>query len=68
MIDPSLLEQYCLRQVLRPLGEYVARVGMQKPLAEYTKDEVLLLIDAVVTAYQTCLIDNQHNADQEVPF
>ena len=52
MIDPSEMELAAMRSCLAPLGEYVGSIGMQRPLADYSKDEVLMLIDVVVTAYQ----------------
>ena len=52
MIDPSEMELTAMASCLAPLGEYVGAIGMQRPLADYSKDEVLMLIDVVVTAYQ----------------
>lgn len=52
MIDPSDLELAAMASCLAPLGEYVGAIGMQRPLSDYRKDEVLMLIDVVVTAYQ----------------
>ena len=52
MIDPSDMELVAMRSCLSPLGEYVGSIGMQRPLADYTRDEVLgrhhrILVDAV---------------------
>jgi hypothetical protein len=55
MIDPSDMELAAMKSCLSPLGEYVGSVGMQRPLADYSRDEVLTLIDVVVTAYQECM-------------
>lgn len=52
MIDPSDLEIAAMQSCLAPLGEYVGSIGMQRPLADYSRQEVLMLIDIVVTAYQ----------------
>ncbi len=52
MIDPSEMEIAAMRACLVPLGEYVGSIGMQRPLADYGRDEVLRLIEVVVTAYQ----------------
>ena len=41
---------------LGPLGEYVASIGMDRPLADYSREEVLTLIEVVVTAFQDHLI------------
>ena len=49
MIDPSDMELAAMRACLSPLGEYVGSIGMERPLADYTREEVLTLIDVVVT-------------------
>ena len=64
MIDPTDLEKAGMEAVLVPLGEYVAEIGMQRPFAELTKQEVLTLIDVVVTAYQ----DRLREGSAEAPF
>ena len=56
MIDPSDMEIAAMRACLAPLGEDVGEVGLQRPLADYSRDEVLMLIDVVVTAYQDCMV------------
>ena len=56
MIHPSEMEIAAMRACLAPLGEYVGEIGMQRPLADYSRDEVLMLIDVVVTAYQDCMV------------
>lgn len=56
MIDPSDLELAAMASCLAPLGEYVGSIGMQRPLSDYSRDEVLMLIDVVVTAYQEHLL------------
>jgi hypothetical protein len=57
MIDPSDMEQVAMRACLSPLGEYVGSIGMARPLADYSREEVLALIDVVVTAYQNQMIE-----------
>lgn len=57
MIDPTEMEVAAMQSCLAPLGEYVASIGMERPLADYTRDEVLTLIDVVVTAYQNQMIE-----------
>ena len=65
MIDPTELERAAMAAALIPLGEIVAEIGMDKPLADYTREEVLTLIEVVVTAYQ----DHLREADTpEAPF
>ena len=56
MVDPTETEQAALAAALAPLGEYVASIGMERPLADYSRDEVLTLIEVVVTAFQDHLI------------
>lgn len=69
MIDPSDMELAAMRACLAPLGEYVGSIGMQRPLADYSKDEVLMLIDVVVTAYQEhMLIEHERMAEKERAF
>jgi len=58
MIDKTPLEQQALASVLRPLGEVVAEIGMDKSLSAYTREEVLTLIETVVDAWQKYLADN----------
>ncbi len=57
MIDPSDMEIAAMQACLQPLGEYVGEIGMQRPLAEYTREEVLTLIETVVTAYQDRMLE-----------
>ncbi len=57
MIDPSDMEIAAMQFCLAPLGEYVGSIGMERPLADYTREEVLTLIDVVVTAYQDQMIE-----------
>ena len=52
MIDPSEMETTAMGACLQPLGEFVSGIGMDRPLASYSRMEVLTLIDVVVTAYQ----------------
>lgn len=57
MIDPSDMEQAAMRACLSPLGEYVGSIGMERPLADYSREEVLTLIEVVVTAYQDQMLE-----------
>lgn len=69
MIDPSDLERQAMRACLAPLGEYVASIGMERPLADYRREEVLMLIEVVVTAYQEYMIDaHERMAEKERAF
>ena len=51
MVDPTELEQAAMAAALGPLGEYVGNIGMDRPLADYSREEVLTLIEVVVTAF-----------------
>ncbi len=65
MIDSTDLEKAAMTAALRPLGEYVGSIGMQRPLADYRREEVLTLVEVVITAYQ----DHMANADpNDIPF
>mgnify|MGYP006162960591 CR=1 FL=1 len=59
MIDPSEMETTAMGACLHPLGEFVGSIGMDRPLASYSRIEVLTLIDVVVTAYQ-CQMTAEH--------
>ncbi|MBF0190248.1 MAG: hypothetical protein HQL99_03740 [Magnetococcales bacterium] len=64
MTDATDLEKAAMASVLTPLGEYVANIGMQRPLAAYTRQEVLTLIEVVITAYQNYFSKN----NDDIPF
>ena len=65
MTDATDLEKAAMTAALRPLGEYVGTIGMQRPLANYRRDEVLTLIEVVITAYQ----NHMANAfSDDIPF
>lgn len=64
MMDATNLEKAAMAAALRPLGEYVGSIGMTRPLADYSKEEVLTLIEVAVTAYQ----NHMANAGDEIPF
>jgi hypothetical protein len=57
VIDPSDLELAAMRAALAPLGDYVSTIGMDRPLADYRKEEVLRLVEVVVDAYQAHMLD-----------
>ncbi len=57
MIDPSEMELAAMQSCLAPLGEYVGFIGMQRPLADYSRDEVLALVDVIVSAYQDQMLE-----------
>ena len=51
MIDLTLTEKEAIEYALKPLGEYVTEVGMDKPLSAYKREEVLCLIEVALSAY-----------------
>ncbi|MES9888710.1 MAG: DUF6511 domain-containing protein, partial [Candidatus Sedimenticola sp. 6PFRAG1] len=51
VIDPTHNEKAAMDAVLPQLGEYVVSVGMDKPLSAYSREEILQLVDVVLTAY-----------------
>ena len=52
-------------------GDVFAKVGLglQRPLADYSRDEVLTLVDVVVTAYQDHMVEGyERMAARDRPF
>lgn len=69
MIDPSELELAALQSCLAPLGDYVGALGMDRPLADYSKREVQGLIETIISAYQEYMIDaHEQMADRDLAF
>ncbi|WP_339751857.1 DUF6511 domain-containing protein [uncultured Marinobacter sp.] len=65
MIDPTHNEKAAMEAVLPLLGEYVASVGMDKRLSAYSREEILQMVDVVLTAY----FDNLRElTPDDVPF
>ncbi|MBF0154591.1 MAG: hypothetical protein HQL64_12690 [Magnetococcales bacterium] len=64
MTDATDLEQAAMAAALRPLGEYVGSIGMHRPLTDYTRQEVLTLVEVIITTYQDYF--NKYNDD--IPF
>ena len=67
MIDPTKNEVIAMEATLSSLGHYVASIGMNRPLSDYSRQEVLALIETVVTAYQDN-IKQQLLTSEEIPF
>lgn len=57
VIDASDTEKAAMASALRPLGDYVVAVGVERPLAAYSRDEILALIERVIDAYQAHLLE-----------
>lgn len=69
MIDPSELELAALQSCLVPLGDYVGALGMDRPLADYSKREVQGLVETIVGAYQEYMIDaHEQMAKRDLAF
>jgi len=69
MIDLTPFEQEAMAHVLKPLGDYVAQIGMEKPLAHYTVKEIQTLVETVITTYQAVMQDEQtYTQNKELPF
>ena len=64
MIDKTHLEELALDAALPFLGEIATEIGMEKPLAEYTREEALTLIEVVVSAYQQYKFENSSVPNQ----
>lgn len=59
------MEQHAVIAALPDVGAYVASVGMEKGLADYSKDEALGLVAACVKAFRAKLADL---IGDDVPF
>ena len=57
MIDATAIERAAMAAALHPLGEFVAEVGLEKPLADYTREQILTLVEVVVDAYHDHLVE-----------
>lgn len=69
VIDPSDLELDAMRAALAPLGDYVSSIGMERPLADYRREEVLRLVEVVIDAYQAHMLDeHERMAERERAF
>lgn len=69
VLDPTDLEIAAMRAALAPLGDYVASIGMERPLADYAKAEVLRLVEVVVDAYQAHMLEEHERlAEKERAF
>ena len=64
MIDPTDFEKACMEKTLRPLGEIVAEIGPHKAFADLSRDQVMTIIEVVVTAY----MDELSKGSEEIPF
>jgi hypothetical protein len=51
MIDLTKNEKEAIESALKPVGEYVVEIGMDRPLSSYSREEVLCLIEVALSAY-----------------
>ena len=65
MIDATVHERAAMAAALHPLGEFVSEVGLEKPLAEYTRDQILTLVEIVIDAFQAYLVETQARQDAQ---
>lgn len=66
VIDPSEMETESMHSALVPLGEFVGSIGMDRPFSQYSKAEVLRLIEVVIDAYQgSMLTKHEEQAERE---
>lgn len=69
MINTTDMENEAIASCLMPLGDYVGTIGMQRPLADFNRQEVLTLIEVVVTAFQArMLAEHQRMACRDRAF
>ena len=62
VIDPSEAELGAMQQCLKPLGEAASEIGMDRPLSNYTQQEALRLINAVVTTYVEAMVQEHERS------
>jgi len=67
MIDLTRKEKDSIEYALKPLGEYVTEIGMSRPLADYSREEVLCLIEVAVTAYQESMQQKEADSMEDLP-
>lgn len=66
MIDATEIEKAAMAAALSPLGDYVAERGLDRPLAQYSREEILTLVEIVVDAFQAHLLEAlERQAEQE---
>lgn len=59
VVDPTDMEKAAMQSALKPLGECVALLGLQRPPADWSRNDALRLIEVVVDAFQAEMIE-QH--------
>ena len=56
-VTVTVTERAAMAAALHPLGEFVAQVGLDRPLAAYTREQILTLVEVVVDAYHAHLVE-----------
>ncbi len=64
-MNPKQHDAMAKKATITPLGDYVVNVGMDKPLADYSREEIEGLVATVVEAYQQKLKDIY---SEDIPF
>lgn len=59
VVDPTDMEKAAMQSALKPLGEIVALMGLQRPPADWSREDALRLIEVVVDAFQAEMVE-QH--------
>ena len=62
MLDPTEAEIIAMRRCLKPLGDATSAIGINRPLASYSQDEALRLINAVVTTYVAAMVQEHERS------
>ena len=62
VIDPSDAEIVAMEHCLKPLGEAASEIGIDRPLASYSRHEALRLVNAVVTAYVEAMVQEHERS------
>ncbi|MDX1950295.1 MAG: DUF6511 domain-containing protein [Rickettsiales bacterium] len=69
MINKTKNEQLAVEAALKPVAEYVGEIGFNVPVGNYSKQQILGLIEVVVTAFQDSLIKASSDfIDDDIPF
>ena len=56
MIDPSDIELASMKRCLKAFGESAGEIGFDKPLGEYSEEQALRVIDAIVTCWTDAML------------
>ncbi len=52
MIDVSETEKKVIKKMLPDIGNFISKnIGINKPISSYTKQEIILLINKILTVY-----------------